>query len=148
MNESIIKDWNNTVAPGDEIFILGDVSFAGPKDSVGILRRLNGKKFLIAGNHDKKNLKEEDFRKQFVWVKDYADISVDGNKVCLFHYPIAEFDGMHRGSVHFHGHLHGNTSGLEEYRVKDVGMDTNMCQVYNLPYLVKETLKGKIKSHH
>jgi calcineurin-like phosphoesterase family protein len=50
MNESLIKNWNNLVKPGDLVYHLGDVSFKTDK----FIHRLNGDIVLISGNHDKK----------------------------------------------------------------------------------------------
>jgi hypothetical protein len=66
----------------------------------------------------------------------------------MFHYPIAEFNQQHRGAVHFHGHLHGNPSGIEEYRVLDVGMDSTGWIVLEMDDAVRRALKGEIKGHH
>ena len=148
MNEAMIKEWNSAVKPGDHTYILGDVCFAPWEKAVNYLSRLNGTKTLVAGNHDKKLLKSQEFRDQFVEIRDYMDISVDGTKVVMFHYPIAEWDQMHRGAVHLHGHLHGDHSGLENYRARDVGMDATGMIVRKLESVVSEALRGAIKGHH
>jgi calcineurin-like phosphoesterase family protein len=88
------------------------------------------------------------FRKAFKEVHKYLDINYDGHKIVMFHYPIAEFDQMHRGAIHFHGHLHGGVSGLEEFRVLDVGMDSTGEIVISMEYAIKRALQGKIKGHH
>ena len=66
----------------------------------------------------------------------------------MFHYPIAEWDQMYRGSVHFYGHLHGNSAGLEQYRARDVGMDATGNVVTLLDYAIADALKGIPKNHH
>ena len=148
MNEAMIEEWNAVVKPTDRTFILGDVCFSSWEKAVKILERLNGSKFLIVGNHDKKLVKTREFRDQFTEVRDYYDMHVNGTKVVMFHYPIAEWDQMHRGSVHLHGHLHGGTSGLEAYRARDVGMDATGMIVRKLESVVAEALRGEIKGHH
>lgn len=148
MNEAMIQEWNAVVKYEDHTYILGDVCFAPWEKAVQFLARLNGTKTLVVGNHDKKLLKSREFRDQFVEIHDYLDISVNGTKVVMFHYPIAEWDQMHRGAVHLHGHLHGGTSGLEAYRARDVGMDSTGMIVRKLESVVAEALRGEIKSHH
>ena len=55
-----------------------------------------------------------------------------------FHFPIHfEWDGSHRGSIHLHGHCHGKRTGMEKYRVCDVGVDTNELKPYLLDSLVQ-----------
>jgi len=53
MDSEIIKRWNNVVAKDDKVFHLGDVGFHGKEQMTEILSRLNGRKTLIMGNHDK-----------------------------------------------------------------------------------------------
>jgi calcineurin-like phosphoesterase family protein len=56
MNEHLIREYNNLVAPNDEVWHLGDFTMRG-EDYRGRVRknfigRLNGKKHLILGSHD------------------------------------------------------------------------------------------------
>ena len=103
---------------------------------------------MIRGNHDTKTLNRREFVDCLDAVQDYYSITVDKVKVIMFHYPIAEWDQMHRGAVHFFGHLHGGKSGMEKYRCMDVGMDTNYCRPYKLQDAINKCLKGEIKGHH
>lgn len=148
MNEAMVKEWNEIVAEEDTVYILGDVAFMPAAKAVQYMHRLNGKKILIEGNHDRKALMDPAFRNCFEEVHKYLWINYNGTQVIMFHYPIAEWDQMHRGSVHFHGHLHGNTSGMEEYRCIDVGMDATGWIVIEMEDAIRRAMKGKIKSHH
>jgi len=148
MNESIIEEWNEIVTNKDTVYILGDVAFCNAADATKIMKRLNGRKILVEGNHDKKLVKDEGFRKCFAEIHKYLDINYDGTKVVMFHYPIAEWDQMHRGSVHFHGHLHGGTSDMERYRCRDMGMDATGNIVTLIEDAIADAMTGEIKSHH
>lgn len=148
MREVMISEWNESVAPEDTVYVLGDVAFLPAADAVAILRRLNGCKILIEGNHDRKLLNDPSFRRCFESVHSYLRLNHDGQLVILFHYPIAEFDQMHRGAVHLHGHLHGNPSGLEQYRVRDMGYDATGQIVVLMEDAIADALKGQIKGHH
>jgi calcineurin-like phosphoesterase family protein len=53
MNETIIERWNKTVAPTDQTFVLGDVALGKLAESLPLVDRLNGRKVLIPGNHDR-----------------------------------------------------------------------------------------------
>jgi len=66
----------------------------------------------------------------------------------MFHYPISEFDQMHRGAVHFFGHVHGKETGLEKFRARDVGMDATGRVVSRLDEMIRDALKGEIRAHH
>ena len=148
MTEAMIIEWNEIVEPGDLVYILGDVAFCNAQKATQIMRRLNGTKILIEGNHDKKALHDPSFRGCFSEVHKYLDINYNGTMVVMFHYPIAEWDQMHRGSVHFHGHLHGNTSSLEKYRALDVGIDSTGWIMLEMEDAIRRALRGEIKSHH
>lgn len=148
MNQAMIASWNSAVAPEDTVYILGDVAFMSGYDAAQIVTQLHGTKILVAGNHDRKTLKDVHFRNCFASIHDYLEITHEKTLVVMFHYPIAEFNQQHRGAVHFHGHLHGNISGLEHYRVLDVGMDATGKIVMPLEHAIKQALKGQIKGHH
>lgn len=148
MTEAMIKEWNDIVEPIDTVYILGDVAFLPGYKAALVMMRLNGRKILIEGNHDRKTLMDADFRGQFAEVHKYLDINYGGHNIAMFHYPIAEWDRMHRGAIHFHGHLHGGASGLEEFRAMDVGMDATGFIVVEMEDAIARTVKGKIKGHH
>lgn len=52
MNEVMANNWNERVQPDDEVFHLGDVALGRREDTLQIVKRLNGTKFLVPGNHD------------------------------------------------------------------------------------------------
>jgi calcineurin-like phosphoesterase family protein len=148
MNNAMVEEWNYKVQPEDTVYILGDVAFMSGSDAGRMINRLNGTKILVEGNHDRKTLMDATFRNAFVEVHKYLDITYDGHKCVMFHYPIAEWDQMHRGALHFHGHLHGGTSGLEQYRALDVGMDSTGEIVVSMEYAINRIKNNVIKSHH
>ena len=53
LDEYIIERWNSVVRPEDVVYHLGDVGkFSSEEDAEQIIKRLNGDKYLIMGNHD------------------------------------------------------------------------------------------------
>ena len=148
MDEEIIREWNEIVEPGDLTYILGDVAFHNAQKATEIMRRLNGRKILVAGNHDRKTLQSETFRNEFVSVQPYLDINYEGHKVVMSHYPFLEWDQMHRGSLHFFGHLHGGKTGMENYRCMDVGIDSTGEIVISLDRAIRMIKDNEIKKHH
>ena len=113
MNEYMISQWNKKVRTGDEVMILGDFSVGKASDTTAVLERLNGRKYLIKGNHDKfLDDKKFDVNK-FVWIKDYYEGKDNKRKVILSHYPIFCYNGQYRidtkiGPKTFmlYGHVH------------------------------------------
>jgi calcineurin-like phosphoesterase family protein len=148
MREVMISEWNRDVAPEDEVFILGDFAFLPSKDAIAILRRLNGTKILIEGNHDRKLLNDPAFRNEFKEIHQYLRYNHNGQIVIMMHYPIWEWDQMHRGAVHFYGHVHGAVTGMEKYRARDVAFDATGRVVSDFDMMVNDALKGEIRSHH
>lgn len=137
MDEHIIQVWNNTVKPNDEVYILGDLSFHKLNKTVEILNRLSGKNFyLIAGNHDYKLLKHEEFCEKFSWIKIYNEEKICGENFVMMHYPISSWNRKHWGSHHIHGHCHGKPTDVSG-RIKDVGWDTRQG-LYSAEEIVEE----------
>lgn len=147
MNERMIDIWNRTVALTDRVYILGDFSFGNAEKTERVLKRLNGRLYLIKGNHD--NWVNQDLEKYFELVTDYRKIVVDGKRVVLFHFPIYEWDNMHHGSYHLYGHVHGNAT--VPGRAMDVGIDARPQKDMGLWSWeeVNEILsKREIRTHH
>jgi calcineurin-like phosphoesterase family protein len=148
MREDMIRIWNDNVQDGDLVYILGDVAFLPAVEAVAIMRRLNGRKILVEGNHDRKILNDPVFRSCFEEIHKYLEIRYNDTMIVMLHYPIAEWNQMHRGAVHFYGHLHGNPSGLENYRARDVAYDATGHVVWLMEDAIADALKGEIKGHH
>ena len=53
MNDALIERWNSTVAPEDEVIVLGDFAMGRIDETLPIAGVLNGRKVLLAGNHDR-----------------------------------------------------------------------------------------------
>ena len=133
MNKTLVENWNSCVGENDIIYHLGDFAFMSAAMLMSYLDELNGRIRLVHGNHDNVILKNRKVQEYFEWVKPYEEVKINKVRVVLFHYPIAEWNGAHHGSVHFHGHLHSNRVFG---RSMDVGCDSNKCMPYNFEELV------------
>ena len=103
MDQTLIKNWNNTISDNDTVFILGDISWYNSDKTAEILNGLKGHKVLIWGNHDRMSPK---VAQCFDKICDYLEITDGGNKVILCHYPMPFWNGQFRGSIHLYGHVH------------------------------------------
>jgi calcineurin-like phosphoesterase family protein len=134
MNNVIIHNWNSCVQEHDEIYFLGDFMFKGGGESANeLLQALNGKKYLIKGNHDH-FVNDKSFHKNnFVWIKDYYVLQYEKQNIVLFHYPIFEWDGYFKGAIHLYGHVHntGNDSELKARAHQDGKIAFNVCSDVN-----------------
>lgn len=143
MNNSIISNINKKVKKNDTLIILGDVCYLKRRKDVDViielLNRIHAKKQLIVGNHDKKALNLKEFRKCFDKISMYDSLHDCGRKVILFHYPIEEWDGYFRDSIHLHGHVHKNEDNLKSIRNRfNVGVDVRGFQPISLRELLAE----------
>ena len=122
MDEELISRWNKKVAPGDLVYVLGDLIWkARNNDADDILRSLNGQKILIKGNHDR-FLHNAKAKKELAGIKDYDDITVklkDGTlKRCILsHYFIPFYNGHFYGAIHLHGHSHVTAEAKSEVEI-------------------------------
>ena len=115
MNEAMIERWNSKVKRQDEVVILGDLSFGTAEETNQLLERLNGKLYLIYGNHDR-YVNAKGFNAfRFKWIKPYAELSDDKRKVILCHYPVFCYNGQYKmdeegnpKSYMLYGHVHNS----------------------------------------
>ena len=113
MDEEMVRRWNDKVRPNDKVYHLGDVVIN--RKALGIMRRLNGDKVLIRGNHD--IFRDTEYREHFRELRAYHVM----NGMILSHIPIHE-ESLGRFGVNIHGHLHANRvmkMGLRNERVVD-----------------------------
>lgn len=133
MNDVLVDAWNQTVGPDDDVFHLGDLSFAGVEKTVDILERLNGHKHWILGNHDRELGQKEAVRGFFHQVEHYAELKIPDQdaprgvqRIVLCHFPMLSWNWMHHGSWMLHGHSHGTLQQpFDGMRLMDVGVDPN-----------------------
>ncbi len=118
MNSYIIEKWNSKVKSGDQVYVLGDMFWKAEASQVNyVLNRLNGKIFLIRGNHDDKWLKIPGVDlSRFEWIKDYAEVNDHGTTVILSHYPMPSYNfqfvqnpDLTPRSWMLYGHVHNST---------------------------------------
>lgn len=151
MNDQIIDNINSVVMPNDTLFHLGDWGFGNPSYFWGFRNRIRCKNIhFIIGNHDEYILDDGNLQSMFSTIKTYDEIRHNGAKVVLFHFPIASWHKIGKGSVHCFGHCHGSfTEDLG--RAIDVGVDTNDMRPYNLDDVVDRLMAKPLisgRDHH
>lgn len=150
MTEIMVQNWNDRVKPGDDIYHLGDFSFGSVEKTIEIVGRLHGNIHLILGNHDNRHVLKRGSFPNIVSVDVYKELKIDNTKICLFHYPIFEWNAMHYGAWSLHGHTHGSVQ--IEGKSLDVGIDGPVNRGKMVPAAfeeVREWMKNRtIRSHH
>ena len=133
MNETLIANWNKVVGEDDTVFHLGDFCLGGAAEWTQVLNRLNGKIYLIMGNHDLKNIRQG-FIQRFEHVSMQMHIEIGKQKIYLSHYPFLCFEGGYKEVWQLFGHVHTrkNNTGNDAERLQflyptqyDVGVDNN-----------------------
>ena len=124
MGEALIANWNAVITKRDIVYHLGDVFFGDPDRALQRLQRLQGKKFLIPGNHDTAKHMEV-LSEVFEVLPPLYNCAChqDGTKyrVTLCHYPLLSWDRSHHRAIMLHGHHHGRLPGNGQRL--DVGVD-------------------------
>lgn len=122
MNRVLLQNFNSVVHKDDTFYILGDICHHMKiEDADELIRKMNGKKYLIIGNHDKKY-----DPRLFEDIRDFMKVSVDGCNFALVHYPMLSSSGGYQ----LHGHIHARMEYNEANRAEgirryDVGVDAN-----------------------
>ena len=128
MNETLIANYNSLVSKKDTVYLLGDLTQKlEPQEANSLLSRLNGKKTLLLGNHDKYYKYDAKIFKEMCDYKYLTDKKVP---IALMHYPILAWNRYRHGSMMLHGHIHSTGEYNERNRVEgirryDVGVDAN-----------------------
>lgn len=116
MDEYLIHRWNDRVQDNDDVWFLGDFCYRAKKPASEYLKRLRGHKHLVVGNHDGKMLDDADSMKYWESVNQIKTLH-DGKygKIILCHFPIADWEGMYRGTWHLFGHIHTTHNESAKY---------------------------------
>jgi calcineurin-like phosphoesterase family protein len=117
MHRELISRWNSVVGPRDRVFFVGDYSFGSKEFATAFLKKLNGEKILIKGNHDGSDtrMKEIGFKE----IHERLILEIGGEKVLFCHYPYApevmpteyklkymNLRPKYEGMFLVHGHVH------------------------------------------
>ena len=146
MNHALIARWNEVVAPGDEVWVLGDVALGRIADTLPLVGALHGTKHLVSGNHDR--CWPGNGPKATEWEARYLDagftslhhgtatLEVGGRRVLACHFPYQgdshdydrhpEARPIDDGSWLLHGHVHERWR--QRGRMINVGADAWDCR--------------------
>jgi calcineurin-like phosphoesterase family protein len=115
---ALIANWNDRISADDEVWHLGDFAAAKEGLAARLLSQLNGRKHLLIGNNDTR-----DTIAAAGWssTQHYAELSLDGFRLILCHYPFRTWNQMSKRSINLHGHSHGRLKPM--LRQFDIGVD-------------------------
>lgn len=101
MDEDLIYHWNSIVNIDDEVYVLGDLGANGKE--AFILNQLNGKKYLIKGNHD---IKSNQYYRDSGFAEVYDNPIIIRDFWILSHEPMYVNENMPYANLF--GHVHNS----------------------------------------
>lgn len=143
MDAELVRRWNDTVAPDDVVLHLGDLALGPIEQSIALTAQLNGRRFLVPGNHDRVSPAAQNRRmiERFTPVYESADWTIlpeivqgtrHGLRLLASHYPYwgdTQSEERHtshrpvdRGIPLIHGHTHDRDRGADRHQFH-VGID-------------------------
>ena len=149
MDESLLDNWNARIKQNDTVYILGDMFFRNQAPAGAILERLNGKKHLLIGNHDKDWMKRTGLPLFFESVSSMFEVSDGAHKLTLCHYPLMTWSGASKGSYMIYGHIHNNTNAsffpliCSMPNLLNAGVDINEYRQVTFKELVENNARFK-----
>lgn len=102
MNNMFIENWNKVVKKKDSTYILGDITME-TKKGYELLDELNGYKFVVLGNHDRR----QDVRELLNHVNGVCGM-FNYKKCIITHCPVHYSELKYRYKYNIHGHTHSN----------------------------------------
>lgn len=119
MNEYILSVLKG-VGEEDIIFDLGDMFWKMPVDDIkAVLDQIPCKNiYKLVGNHDNYGLyfDQAPLKNYFKVISDILDVHIEhagkDYMVTMCHYPFVSWNHKPHGSIHLHGHCHGNIDGF------------------------------------
>lgn len=136
MDDALVELHNAVVQPGDTVLHLGDFAFRCDKHYARRrLERLNGRHYLILGNHDRTPGDMLDLGfcgvfTQLIWTQDGYDLLAVHNPV---HACTEDVEFV------LHGHSHGNRAPSHQF------IDTGVDNQQYLPRTLGELIGGNLK---
>lgn len=157
MDEALIANWSSVVGDNDIVFDLGDFAFATNSRWKELIQRLNGKHYLILGNHDVVRWPGDKTMELFDRVEQQMIIYIDNRCIYLNHYPYLCYGGSWKKPEYavweLYGHVHTcpNSSGTDDKRMiykfpyqYDVGVDNNNYTPVSWNQ-VKDTINSQVE---
>jgi calcineurin-like phosphoesterase family protein len=149
MNDTLVNNINSKVKEDDTLIMLGDIAFGGFENVGKFLDRLVCKNIhLVLGNHDHHiRNNRENIQERFISVSDYLQVKINGQNFVMCHYPFSSWNGLNKGVIHLHGHVHlSNKHKWGRGKRLDVGVDGNNYHPYSLSEIVHMMDLRPIKS--
>ena len=104
MDEVLIENWNSCVKPEDLVWVLGDWAMCKEEKAKHITNSLNGTKYIVLGNHDRKPHKMVEMG--FTQTRRHYLTEVGGLNILMHHKPRGKLVQEIEYDILLHGHQH------------------------------------------
>lgn len=122
MDKTILGNFKTELAPGDTLYLLGDLSFDG-RVAANFFDMLSGVNIIfIKGNHDSRKL-QNITRERNIPLYTLYDTKIDNQPITMCHYSMRVWNKSHFNAWQLYGHSHGTLS--PQGKQYDVGVDNN-----------------------
>lgn len=134
MNDALIENWNRVVPKDGIVFHLGDFCAGGKSGWKNAVEALNGKIYLILGNHDYTQIRAG-YKNLFEEVSQQKYVRIHGQPILMNHYPFLCYEHEHQNTWQLFGHVHSGANMVHGFDIPrlnmlfplqyDVGVDNN-----------------------
>lgn len=138
----IIANWNEIVAPDDEVYILGDLMLGSDEYGINCLSHLNGKLHIIFGNHDESHRR----RLYFLELENasypiaFAEkLKYQKYEFFLSHYPTLVHPELDNKKIwNLHGHTHSKNKFSEYPHCYNVALDAHDNRPVSIDEIIED----------
>lgn len=144
MHKALIENWNKTVTPEDDIYVLGDF-FLGTNERFirETITKLRGKIHLVYGNHDTPKKIEWYRQDPLIQCEGYATkIKYKKREFYLSHYPTLTAgleQDPHHAVINLFGHTHSKDKFYEDRPyMYNVAADAHNCTPVSIDQVIED----------
>lgn len=142
-NEAIIERWNRVVSPEDTVYILGDLMLNDNAVGAECLKRLNGVKYFVRGNHDTDARLSIYLDAGLIYLGDASRLKYNGYHFYLSHYPTLtgnlEAESLKKCTLNLFGHTHSKEKFFEDRPyMYNIALDAHNCYPVEIEQIIKD----------
>ena len=148
MNEKIIENWNSVVSNEDEVFLLGDIMLNDDAEGCRCLDRLNGKIYILTGNHDTATRIQEyaNIRPTILHLGLAYIFRYNGYRFYLSHYPtlVGNYDDnkklLNECLINLCGHSHyqNKFQDMDKGLIYHCELDAHNCYPVEIDQIIED----------
>ena len=136
----IVENWNRLVRPDETVFHLGDLALGKRADIEALVPTLNGRIFMIRGNHDRRSrgfyagLGIQLVKEPFVMDRD------PWPRLIFSHWPVFPIP---KDALNLHGHIHNNPHPEVGPQHVNLSIEVRDYRPWRLGEVIEAQLAGK-----